>query len=530
VKNRSSSEAKANISLESARQKESAIFSRSDWPTSSSGLLSERMGITALRTGLSNVFCAHIRAEFPAFNQQTRKILHVRRQQLESLGPARSIVKEQRKYLRSIVTTYQTHRNHLLNDDFRPNRPGDMRPISWNLGFQKKALLRDRLRNSGAVWKFQTPTAKRDKASDKAAQSFDTKTSNIYTWINDRYQNTKSCALPGIVPYTLIERLFEEQTSNWQSLTDTFVSAVEKAFDASIKHCLKKACHNKSVLAELNELVAAELRKKMQVFKDWCHGLIHDEQQGLQVVAREEQFINDIQEARTLRFLSAIARLEDYYAISPEETISSQEATKATGFGFPINSNYGRSTPEQPRLESPFGTKAVRPGGFFGQSPPTTQPRPTSSLFGGEASSTGTVFGSTASSLFSATKVEASMAIFETFHSFAEANKDKLKMVLTDDCQVIYEIHDILKAYYATAVQHYTDTVCKNGLGQAFIKETLNLFSNDFLDSLPDEEISRISAESPADRKKRRELKEDIERLETAISVSEAILKEPMVD
>jgi hypothetical protein len=419
-------------------------------------------------------------------------------------------VKEQRKYLRSIVTTYQTHRNHLLNDDFRPDRPGDIRPISVDLGFQKKFLLRQRLRNSGPVWKFQSPTAERDEVSDKAAQSiFCTTNGNIYTWINARYQNTKSCALPGIVPYPLIERLFEEQTSNWRSLTDTFVLAVEKIFDESIQHCLKKACHNELVLVALNELVVAELRKKMQVFKDWCHGLIHDEQQGLQVVASEEQFINDIREARTLRFLSAIAKLENDSPAFFNETMPGQEATKATG----------RSTPEPPRLEFSFNTKP-----FVVPSPPTTQSKP---------SSTGIGSGSTASNLFSAVpvaKVEASTANFKTFHNFAKDNKAKLKEVLTDDSQIIYEIHDILKAYYATSVQHYTDTVCKNGLGQAFVKETLNLFSNEFVDSLPDEEISRLSAESPADRKTRRELKEDIERLETAISVSEAILKEPMVD
>ncbi len=48
------------------------------------------------------------------------------------------------------------------------------------------------------------------------------------------------------------------------------------------------------------------------------------------------------------------------------------------------------------------------------------------------------------------------------------------------------------------------------------------------MDSLSGTEVARISAESAADRKARRELKEDIERLEMAIKESEAILREPL--
>jgi len=47
------------------------------------------------------------------------------------------------------------------------------------------------------------------------------------------------------------------------------------------------------------------------------------------------------------------------------------------------------------------------------------------------------------------------------------------------------------------------------------------------LDRLPDSEISKIAAESVADRKARRGLKEDIERLEEVILQSKAILSEP---
>ena len=72
--------------------------------------------------------------------------------------------------------------------------------------------------------------------------------------------------------------------------------------------------------------------------------------------------------------------------------------------------------------------------------------------------------------------------------------------------------------------------VCKSELNDAFTKDTMNLFSTKLIDRLSESEIKEIAAESPSDRKKRRELKEDIEKLEMAISESEAILREPFSD
>jgi SAM-dependent MidA family methyltransferase len=130
--------------------------------------------------------------------------------------------------------------------------------------------------------------------------------------------------------------------------------------------------------------------------------------------------------------------------------------------------------------------------------------------------------------LFEHVKTTPSQPALGSLLAFATANKDKLKDVLTDDRQIVYEIHDILKAYYSTSVQHYTDSVCKDGLKDSFVKEVMDLFSNEFVDSLSDEEVSSIAAESVPDRKARRELKEDIQNLERAISESEAILREPI--
>jgi hypothetical protein len=172
VKNRSSTEAKANMSLEAARVKESQLFASPKWSPDSSGIQPDRMGIAALRTGLSNVFCAHIRDEFPFFNQQTQDKLIEKRNELSSLGPARSTVSEQREYLRTIVTAYQEPKFLCLNDDLRSeSHVLNTYLLIRKLTFYKKSFLRDSLTSTGAVWAFKTPVAGKDDASDLAASA-----------------------------------------------------------------------------------------------------------------------------------------------------------------------------------------------------------------------------------------------------------------------------------------------------------------------------------------------------------------------
>jgi Dynamin central region len=160
------------MSLEAARVKESQLFASPNWSPGSSGIQPDRMGIAALRTGLSNVFCAHIRDEFPFFKRQTEDKLIEKRNQLNSLGPARSTVSEQRDYLRTIVAAYQDPKFLCLNDDLR-SEPHVSKAylLTRKLTLHKKSFLRDSLTSTGAVWAFKTPVAGKDDASDLAASA-----------------------------------------------------------------------------------------------------------------------------------------------------------------------------------------------------------------------------------------------------------------------------------------------------------------------------------------------------------------------
>lgn len=86
--------------------------------------------------------------------------------------------------------------------------------------------------------------------------------------------------MPRLVPYPLLERLFE------------------------------KACTNQQILISLKSLLSDLMGTRMRRFRHECNLLLENERKRLQVVACEDQFVDEICEARTTRFISALAKLE----------------------------------------------------------------------------------------------------------------------------------------------------------------------------------------------------------------------------
>lgn len=516
VKNRSSTEAKAKVSLAAAREKEQKLFASPEWSPTVSGLDPKRLGIAALRTGLSNVFCAHIRAEFPAFNRQTQNVLSQKRDSLLQLGPDRSTVEKQREYLKSVVANYQEYKNACLRDSLKVSTDEpDGSQLLKNLNILKKSSLRDYLKLHGANWAFKTATMEYDFVSDSMAESTDyAQTKSIYSWINFHYQATKSSLIPGLVPAMLVERLFEEQTGQWRKITVRFLKLVKFAFFAAMEYSLDGACKNQLVVTALKDVMCKAVREKIVKFEIHCYDLVRNEQEGLQLVAGEEQFVREIREARTLRLISALTRLGNMSFLSslPATGVKTRTSTATPARASPFTNLDAAPAP----TSTPFS---------FGKAPSSGSETP-AYIFGSADPSPAKANNSGNKTAESATKTEPEQS-FQSLITFAQLNKDRLKDVLTDERQIVYEIHDILKAYYGTSLQHYTDAVCKNGLTPKFIREVMDVFSTEWVDSLSDEEVKKICAESVADRKTRRELGEDIERLERAIKESEMILNEP---
>lgn len=432
------------MSISSARIKEEELFSTAPWAPKNSGLQKSRMGIDALRTGLSNLFCSHIRLEFPKFNAQTRVLLKQKRAELAALGPSRGNESEQRSYLMGIAERYQSPKHQCLHDNHRLAEPNDPTLIARKLAVLKKVELRDALQSKGSAWQFQSPSRDVDPVSDAAAnglQEDDDGNTNIYTWINTRYQSSKACEVPGLVPYPLVERLFEEQTESWVSITKVFTEKLAGVLKDAVRHCLNVACTNTRVQKALWELIEVQLDEEIAYFLDECLGLIEQHRDGMRIVASETDFVYQLNVARTLRFISAIARLK-----------------------------YDSEVPNQ------------------------NQP--------GDITS------------------------FKTLNDFMKSNAELMMGVLTNERQIVYQIHDILKTYYNFTIGHYTESVCKNILHDSRIKNVMDAFSQDWVKSLSDKEVEAIAGESMAEREYRASLLEAVNKYKMAISQAEEIMNE----
>lgn len=81
---------------------------------------------------------------------------------------------------------------------------------------------------------------------------------------------------------------------------------------------------------------------------------------------------------------------------------------------------------------------------------------------------------------------------------------------------IVFEIHDILKAYYKVAKKRFVDNVCMQA---DFVLVTgpdnpLKIFSPEFASSLSDEQLEEIAGEDIGLRRKRTALAKEVKDLE----------------
>ena len=95
---------------------------------------------------------------------------------------------------------------------------------------------------------------------------------------------------------------------------------------------------------------------------------------------------------------------------------------------------------------------------------------------------------------------------------------------LSNEEQAIYDIHDILRAYYKVAIKRFTDNVVVQVVERCYLGDNgpVKYVSPGYIGELADEELSRIAAESYATSNVRNEITYRLERLEKALEVAEA--------
>lgn len=80
----------------------------------------------------------------------------------------------------------------------------------------------------------------------------------------------------------------------------------------------------------------------------------------------------------------------------------------------------------------------------------------------------------------------------------------------------IGDLHDILKSYYKVARKRFVDVVCMQAVDHYLLTgpaAPLKLFSPSFVSGLKKDQLERIAGEDVSTKKKREELKREIENL-----------------
>ena len=80
----------------------------------------------------------------------------------------------------------------------------------------------------------------------------------------------------------------------------------------------------------------------------------------------------------------------------------------------------------------------------------------------------------------------------------------------------IRDIHDILKSYYKVARKRFVDVICMQAVDHYLITgpdAPVKLFSPSFVSTLKEDQLDRIAGEDASTRRKREELRREIENL-----------------
>lgn len=187
----------------------------------------DRVGISALKTFLGKLLYNHVRGEFPSLVQEIQRHIVASRSQLDTLGPARQTSVEQRQFLTRLATKYQRTVTDSLSGNYdstlEPQHPLKLRMHLQNANDDfGKSVERD-----GHTRAFRLINGEIDKEFAHA-----TSEDNIYDWIRTRYRESRGAELPGTVNPTVLERLFQQQSAQWEPIAKGHIIQVEQIINA----------------------------------------------------------------------------------------------------------------------------------------------------------------------------------------------------------------------------------------------------------------------------------------------------------
>lgn len=416
----------------------------------------DRVGVASLKKELGEVLLSLAAREFPAVIHEINAQVADCESRLNSLGESRSKERDQRKYLGSVVESFQRlvragldASYHADESFFKPEN----RLITQITNLTK--LFRQACAETGHTWSFEGSQASQtheqhdktstdDKPHEAArrllrldgisslgwmqaqlpalfeAQQIDAPLDHIKDWIGEVYQQSRAPHLASFDP-KLISLYFAAQSRKWEHLTNGYIRRVMLVIHGFMDSALSVACSDMQVNSEIWSSMMARLIDRYKCAVKAAELLVFIERQNTPYTTNKSfyQSLTKLDQIRYIKDMRSHARLDSKTYEEPQYIISLKAAAEL-----------GNSTPSPRKIPD--------------------------------------------------------------------------------------RIHDILQAYYNIALDRFVDNIFKQVIDYSLLhgpKSPLSVFCNDWVYELGQSELAQIAGESSMTKRSRASIKKELANL-----------------
>lgn len=344
VRNRSQKE--LDTDSESRTRKERNFFSTDPW----SSLPKDRVGVDALKSRLQDLLSEIVQREFPKIKRQIEEELSSCKKQLSRLGADRETSEQQRHYLEGIAAQFERIANDALGANYCRH---DIFGQDHNLRLPTLVVDRtDRfaedIKSKGHTVEFKEGTEAIAITDDADAPltlpleleydgdddygykvGLDPKSSeypelldilqedlrislvkrcDILAWIETEYRKARGYSLEVMDP-NILPMLWQEQSSNWQGITLSFMNDIIVYVHDFICRLLRHVCPDNKVRSGLLAFIMDDLLAKYAVAIKHVEFILRVERHGT-LLTKNHYFGDTLSKMRNDRLIKAMKKLE----------------------------------------------------------------------------------------------------------------------------------------------------------------------------------------------------------------------------
>ena len=262
------------VTIEDRHKREKHFFATT---TPWTDLKRSRVGINALRTFLGTLLYNHINGEFPGVVKDIEKLSLDTQKELELLGPSRQTSADQRRFLTRISNAYQKDVMLALNGNYDAGLDADS-PLKLRMQVRK---MNDRFASTMAQKGHTRIFINVDGTIDGDYVRSGGDNENIIDWIRNTYRDERGTELPGLVNPTVIENLFRQQSSRWESISVANVKGVIAIVQNFNKVVMNRLVSDEEMRTKLMLILACSESELLARTLEQMAEIIHDERGGI---------------------------------------------------------------------------------------------------------------------------------------------------------------------------------------------------------------------------------------------------------